>query len=132
MLLSQDVIRREILHTNDGTDSVAIELLSKLVLFGKEHSNIIVLEGILNFTWYKPLFDTIRNNFSNIFSYYYDIPFDETVKRFQTKNNIDFTEEDMKRWWNEKNILGFSNEKMITKEMSLDDTVKMILGDIND
>lgn len=38
----------------------------------------------------------------------------------------------MKRWWNEKNILGFSNEKMITKEMSLDDTVKMILGDIND
>lgn len=132
MLLSQDVIRREILHTNDGTNSVAIELLSKLVLFGKEHSNIIVLEGILNFTWYKPLFDTIRNNFSNIFSYYYDIPFDETVKRFQTKNNIDFTEEDMKRWWNEKNILGFSNEKMITKEMSLDDTVKMILGDIND
>lgn len=132
MLLSQDVIRREILHTNDGVDNVAIELLSKLVLFGKEHSNIIVLEGILNFTWYKPLFDTIRNNFSNIFSYYYDIPFDETVKRFQTKNNIDFTEEDMKRWWNEKNILGFSNEKMITKEMSLDDTVKMILGDIND
>lgn len=132
MLLSQDVIRREILHTNDGTDSVAIELLSKLVLFGKEHSNIIVLEGILNSTWYKPLFDTIRNNFSNIFSYYYDIPFDETVKRFQTKNNIDFTEEDMKRWWNEKDILGYENEKMITKEKSLDDTVKMILGDIRE
>ena len=132
MLLSQDVIRRDILHTNDGSDSAAIELLSKLVLFGKEHSNIIVLEGILNSIWYKPLFDTIRNNFLNIFSYYYDIPFDETVKRFQTKTKVNYTEEDMKRWWNEKNILGFSNEKMITKEMSLDDTVKMILGDIND
>lgn len=48
MLLSQDVIRREILHTNDGVDNVAIELLSKLVLFGKEYSNIVVLEGILN------------------------------------------------------------------------------------
>ena len=62
----------------------------------------------------------------------FSIPFNETVKRFQTKNNIDFTEEDMKRWWNEKDILGFENEKMITKEMSVFDTVKMILGDDND
>lgn len=132
MLLSQDVIRREILQTDDGADSIAIELLSKLVLFGKEHSNIIVLEGILNSSWYKSLFDTIQNNFSKIYSYYYDLSFEETVKRFQTKNNVDFTEWDMKRWWNEKDILGFSNEKMITKEMSVEDTVKMILGDISD
>lgn len=130
MLLSQDVIRRDILHTNDGTDSVAIELLSKLVLFGKEHSNIIVLEGILNFTWYKPLFDTIRNNFSNIFSYYYDIPFDETVKRFQTKTNVNYTEEDMKRWWKEKDLLQFDNEKIISKDMSVSDVVNMIFDDI--
>lgn len=132
MLLSQDVIRRDILHTNDGADSVAIELLSKLVLFGKEHSNIVILEGIINSNWYKPLFDTIQKNFSNIYSYYYDIPFDETVRRFQTKNNVNFTEQDMKRWWNEKDILGFENEKMITKEMSVFDTVKMILGDIRE
>lgn len=132
MLLSQDVIRREILHTNDGADSAAIELLSELVLFGKKHSSIIVLEGILNSSWYKLLFDTIQNNFSNIYLYYYDISFEETVKRFQTKNNVDFTEEDMKRWWNEKDILGFGNEKMITEEMTVYDTVKMILGDIND
>ena len=63
MLLSQDVIRIDILHTNDGADSVAIELLSKLVLFGKEHSNIVILEGILNSNWYKPLFDTIQKTF---------------------------------------------------------------------
>ncbi len=59
MLLSQDVIRREILHTNDGENSSAVKLLSDLVLFGKEHSNIIILEGILNSSWYKPLFDVI-------------------------------------------------------------------------
>lgn len=101
-------------------------------MFGKEHSNIVILEGIINSNWYKPLFDTIQKNFSNIYSYYYDIPFDETVRRFKTKNNVDFTEEDMKRWWNEKDILGFENEKMITKEMTVYDIVEMILGDIND
>ena len=129
MLLSQDVIRREILHTNDGVDNVAIELLSKLVLFGKEYSNIVVLEGILNSIWYEPLFDTIQNSFSKIHLYYYDIPFDETVKRFQTKTNVNYTEEDMKRWWKEKDLLQFDNEKIISKDMSVSDVVNMIFDD---
>ncbi len=131
MLLSQDVIRREILHTNDGEDSKAIELLSELVLFGKKNSKIIILEGILNSVWYKPLFDVIEKNFSNIYAYYYDIPFEETVKRFHTKENVKFTEEDMKRWWNEKDLSSFDNEKLISKDMSVEDTVEMILSDIN-
>ena len=130
MLLSQDVIRREILHTNDGVDNVAIKLLSKLVLFGKEYSNIVVLEGILNSIWYKPLFNTIQNSFSKIHLYYYDIPFDETVKRFQTKTNVTYTEEDMKRWWKEKDLLQFDNEKIISKDMSVSDVVNMIFDDI--
>lgn len=33
----------------------------------------------------------------------------------------------MKRWWNEKDLPGFDNEKVISKDMSVDDTVKMIL-----
>lgn len=82
----------------------------------KKHSNIVILEDILNSSWYKSLFDTIQNNFSNIYSYYYDLSFEETVKRFQTKHNVDFTEEDMKHWWNEKDILGFGNEKMISDD----------------
>ena len=110
MLLSQDVIRRDILHTNDGKDSTAVDLLKELVLFGKKHSGIIVLEGILNSSWYKP--------------------FEETVKRFQTKNNTTYTTQDMKRWYNEKDLLGFENEKIILKDMTIDDTLKMILSDI--
>ena len=56
-----------------------------------------------------------------------NVPFDETVKRFQTKSNVSYTEQDMKRWWDEKDLLGFDNEKVISKDMSADDTVKMIL-----
>ena len=56
-----------------------------------------------------------------------NVPFDETVKKFQTKSNVSYTEQDMKRWWNEKDLLGFDNEKVISKDMSADDTVKMIL-----
>ena len=56
-----------------------------------------------------------------------NVPFDETVKRFQTKSNVSYTEQDMKRWQNEKDLLGFDNEEIISKNMSADDTVKMIL-----
>lgn len=131
MLLSQDVIRRGILHTKDGENSTAIDLLKELVIFGKEHSNMIILEGILNSRWYKPLFDYIKINFDNIHTYYYDIPFDETVKRFQTKADVSYTEQDMMRWYKEKDYLGFDNEKSLSKDMSVDDVVKMILGDVN-
>lgn len=40
---------------------------------------------------------------------------------------MSYTKQDMKRWWNEKDLLGFDNEKVISKDMSADDTVKMIL-----
>lgn len=129
MLLSQDVIRRDLLHTKDGENSVAIDLLKQLIIFGKAHSNIIVLEGILNFNWYKQLFDCIRKNFNNIYAYYYDIPFNETVKRFLTKNNTDYTAQDMKRWWKKNDLIGFNEEKIISKDMSVNDVVEMILND---
>lgn len=130
MLLSQDIIRREILHTNDGKNSIAVDLLKKLIMFGKEYNSIIILEGILNSVWYEPLFSFIQKSFDSIYTYYYDIPFDETVKRFQTKSNVSYTEQDMQRWWNENDLLGFDNEKIISKNMSADDVVKMILNDI--
>lgn len=130
MLLSQDAIRRDLLHTNDGENSIAIDLLEQLALFGKKHSNFIVLEGILNSRWYKALFNLIQKNFNNIYTYYYDIPFDETVKRFLTKSNTDYTIQDMERWWNENDLIGFNEEKMISKDMSVNDVVEMILNDI--
>ena len=40
---------------------------------------------------------------------------------------MSYTKQDMKRWWNEKDLLGFDNEKVISKDISADDTVKMIL-----
>lgn len=36
----------------------------------------------------------------------------------------------MKRWYNEKDLLGFENEKIILKDITVDDTLKMILSDI--
>ena len=57
MLLSQDVIRRDILKTNDGAGTRANDVLIMLLEYGHAHNELVILEGILNSRWYTPLFD---------------------------------------------------------------------------
>ena len=73
------------------------------------------------------VFDFTTEKFLQLLLTNLNLPFDETVKGFQTKSNVSYTEQDMKRWQNEKDLPGFDNEEIISKNMSADDTVKMIL-----
>lgn len=57
MLISQDVVRREMLFVKDGSNPEASQLLLELALYGKSHCNIVILEGILNSKWYEKLFE---------------------------------------------------------------------------
>lgn len=133
LLISQDVIRREMLWANDGADTKALPLLIDLVKYGSQHCEFIILEGILNAKWYKELFEVILSEYgANIFAYYYDLPFEETLQRHQTKPNCnDFGEDAMRRWWNDKDYIGIINEKSLTVGMSIDETVNMIMCDIS-
>lgn len=70
MLISQDVVRREILFVKDGSNPEASQLLLELALYGKNHCNIVILEGILNSKWYKNLFENLLIEFKDkIFAY---------------------------------------------------------------
>ena len=47
--------------------------------------------------------------------------------RYATKpNRADFGEQDMRRWWIEKDFMNIIPEKIITKDFSISDTVDMI------
>ncbi|WP_253205315.1 hypothetical protein [Clostridium estertheticum] len=63
MLISQDVVRREMLFVKDGPNPETSKLLLELVLYGKSKCNIVILEGILNSKWYKNLFEDLLNEF---------------------------------------------------------------------
>ena len=54
--------------------------------------------------WYSPLFKTANELYGmDIYAYYFDIPFEETVRRHNTRDKKqEFGEEDMRRWWREK------------------------------
>lgn len=133
LMIPQDVVRREMLWAHDGIDTAAIPLLISLITYGYEHSHITILEGILNSVWYQPVFEKAVQLYhkKNIYAYYYDLPFEETLTRHETKKNkSDFGEKEMRNWWNEKDYIGFIQEKILTREVTFDETVNLIMSDV--
>jgi hypothetical protein len=120
------------LWVRDGSETKAISLLIDLIKYGKKNCDFVILEGILNAAWYKELFEIIRLEFnSSIYAYYYDLAFNETLQRHHTKPNYnDFGENDMKRWWIEKDFIEIIEEKILTQELSIDETIDIIMKDL--
>lgn len=121
ILISQDVIRRDMLMVKDGEDTRALPLMKELLKYGSTHSDIVILEGIMYADWYRPLFELARRICGKkIYAYYFDLSFEETLRRHQTKPNCrEFGEEAMRRWWREKDFSDVLNEKSITYEKEL-------------
>jgi len=133
MRISHDMVRMEILHTH-GREGVekSEPLMIHLLKYGKRHSEVTILEGILPAKDYHRLFETAVEEYGqNIFAYYYDIPFEETLRRHSTKpNRGDFGEADMRRWWMEKDYLSCISETILKQDLKLEDAVELIYRDV--
>ena len=132
MLISQDIIRREMLWVEDKPDNEAVDLMMNLLVYGAKHCNTVILEGILYSDIYKRLFETAVYVYKKeIYAYYYDISFEETLTRHATKSNkFSFGETQMRRWWREKDFIGFIKENRITSDYSIEKAVEKIYADI--
>jgi hypothetical protein len=131
LVISQDVIRRDMLWVKDGMGTKAVSLLMELAKYGKENCDIVIMEGILHSDVYMELFQMLKLEFHKIRAYYYDISFDATLVRHQTKPNCnDFGEDDMKHWWRDRDYIGIIPETCIPETMSLEETVEMITSEI--
>ncbi len=125
MLISHDIVRMQILHAKDVE---ALPFIMQLLKYGRQNSDITILEGILPVEVYMPLSElAVQEYGKDIFAFYYDLPFEETLQRHATKpSREDFGEQNMRRWWKEKDFIDIIPEKIITKNLSISDTVDMI------
>jgi adenylate kinase family enzyme len=131
LIIPQDIIRREMLWVKDEPGTKAVSLLIDLARYGKQNCQVVIVEGILDSDVYKELFEVLKSEYKDIYAYYYDIPFDETLIRHQTKPNCnEFGEKEMRSWWREKDYIGIIPEKSITDELSLEEVVEKIFSDV--
>ena len=131
MLVSQDVVRRTMLRVKDVPDNPAIELIYRLCSYGNQLNKIVILEGILRRDIYGDMLTTLISDFNGLARvYYFDIPFNETLRRHATKPNAhEFGEAEMRQWWRSNDVLGVKEEQIFNAEMSADDMLKNIVND---
>ncbi len=93
----------------------------------------VVLEGILGVNSYdtvlKEIMDTHPNN---NFLYYFDISFEETIRRHSTRIVMlgsGFDEEDMRQWYSASQKSIHFTEEIIPEPSTVRDTVIQILSD---
>lgn len=129
MLISQDVVRRDMLQVKDGPDSEAILLIGELLKYGRSHSEVVILEGIMCADWYRPVFELAVRLYEKVDACYFDLPFEETLRRHQMKLNCkEFGEVEMRRWWREKDFSDVLSEVRICAEKDLESIVEDICG----
>lgn len=125
LLIQQDIIRRDILHSDDHVGNISIELMTKMIEFGKQNYEITILEGILRKDVYsKMLNETISKFEERSLVFYLDLSFEQTVKN-NNKKKVSFSTEQLKNWWREKDylndsdiVMNDSNEQLILKRVA--------------
>lgn len=128
MLIAQDAIRRDMLWVNDGENTPALPLMKELLRYGNQHCEVVILEGIMNVEWYQSLFELALQLYgTRVYAYYFDIPFEETLRRHQTRAKCnEFGEEEMRKWWREKDFAKELKEKSIPAEQDKESIVEDI------
>ena len=98
-LVSQDVIRRDILRELDKPEAVNIGLIDAISRYALDHGHHVILEGILAASRYSSMLQKLRRDHSGTSSFFYlDVSYEETLRRHSTRpQRHQFSAEDMRK-----------------------------------
>ncbi len=132
MLVSQDVVRREMLRVKDSESNPAIQLMYDLCMYGNSVGYTVILEGILSNKKYGAMLHRLLDDFQGEkLIYYFDVSFEETVRRHATKPNAhEFGESEMRQWWKDQDVLNVPGEQRIGEQLTQAKVIDMIHRDV--
>ncbi|GGA60076.1 kinase [Ornithinibacillus halotolerans] len=132
LLVSQDVVRRDMLKVKDREGNLSIDLIRQITEYGKGKCEFVIVEGIMYTKRYAEMLNQLIEFFDHrVYTYYFDLSFEETVKRHNTRSKkFEFGEDALRRWWNQSDYLGVDGETLFTDEMTEDEVMEVILSQI--
>ncbi len=129
-IVEQDYLRRFILKEKENEGADNISLIQQTVEFALSRGYNVILEGILYFPRYGEMLKNLVERCPNNYFYYFDVSFDETLKRHTTKPNAhEFGEKEMREWYKPNQHTGFDSERIIPESFTIDDAVNKILSE---
>ena len=131
-LVEQDYIRRTLLREKDRPGQPNIRLIDMTVRFSLDQGYDVVLEGILPRKHYGDMLtNLLADHLGPAYIYYFDIPFEETLRRHETKpNSHEFGEKEMRQWYMPQDFLGVESERIISHTLSLKEVLDQIIGEV--
>lgn len=132
LLISQDVVRREMLKVHDREGNLSIDLIRQIAEYGKGKCEFVIVEGILYKSHYgEMLGDLIQFYNRKTFSYYFDLSFEETATRHNASSKkMEFGIDALQAWWKPNDYLGVDGETLLTNDMSQDNVLELILNQL--
>lgn len=132
LLVSQDTVRRDMLNVRDKKGNLSMDLIRQMTEYGKDKCEFVILEGILSKHRYGEMLQGLIDYYKGkAYVYYFDLSFEETVKRHNTRSKkAEFGEDSLRAWWNPKDQLDVDGEVLLTNERSKDDVMKLILNQL--
>ena len=131
LLIPQDTVRREMLYARDLPDGPTAPLMEQIARWGAQNCPVTIMEGILYSDRYNGLFRALTEIFDTIHAYYFDISFEETLRRHETRpQKTQFGPEHMRSWWIERDLLSIIQEAIIPESSTLEQTVARIIADV--
>jgi predicted kinase len=126
--VEQDYLRRVVLREHDTLDAANIDLIALNVRFALERGFTVVLEGILRADHYGAMLENLHQDYRLASAwYYFDLSFEETIRRHATRpQSTQFSADDMRDWYRGRDLLPFVYEAIFSEDSSLVDTVELI------
>lgn len=130
-VISQDVVRREVLWANDRAGNPAIGLIDVMARYALNQGFSVVVEGILHPSRYGEMLRRLaQDHRGRTLTYFWDVPFEETLRRHATKPKAsEFGEAEMRDWWYGAAYVDGLNETSIGAEETLDDAIQRVNSD---
>ena len=127
-LVEQDYVRRIVLaeHGNGPANPGLIGVMVRYALDAGFH---VILEGIFSKEHYGDLLIKLGNDhLGQTRHYYFDLTFDETVRRHATRPlATEVSVDEMRGWYRPRDLLGLPGEMVINSDQRLGDTVQLII-----
>lgn len=132
-LIEQDYLRRVLLKEKDIPGGTNIELIKSVTLFALARSYHVILEGIFDKVRYSKMFaELLKSHPTNNHFFYFDVTFDETLRRHSLKSNRnEFGETEMRAWYKESDLLEIVAEEIVPEKNTIEETINQITEKIS-
>lgn len=130
-VVSQDVVRRQVLWARDTPGNPSIGLIDLTARYVLDAGISVVVEGILHPDRYADMLaQLVRDHRGQTRTYFWDLRFEETLRRHATRaKTAEFGEADMRDWWYGAARIPVLHEETIGPEWSMDAAVRCIEAD---